>query len=351
MPGNSVGRIFVVTTCGESHSEAMMCIVDGCPSGMTLSETDIQIELERRKTGTSPYTSQRHEDDHVKIISGVFEGKTTGTPIGLMIANTNQRPRDYENIKNTFRPGHADFTYQQKYGIRDYRGGGRASARETVSWVAAGAIAKKYLFEQCGLIIQGYVAAIGDVVAEKIDLSVVNENPFHFPDIEKIPLLEAYFSLLRRAGDSIGARVNVIAKNVPVGLGEPVFDKLDADIAHAMMGINAAKGVEMGAGFSAVTQKGSEGRDEITPTGFLSNHAGGTLGGISTGQDILLSVAFKPASSIRISAKSIDKKGESVDVSTTGRHDPCVGIRAVPIVEARLALVLMDHYLRNKAVR
>ncbi|OGT43606.1 MAG: chorismate synthase [Gammaproteobacteria bacterium RIFCSPHIGHO2_12_FULL_40_19] len=348
MSGNSVGRIFVVTTCGESHGEAMMCIVDGCPPGMTLNENDIQIELERRKTGTSQYTSQRHEADQVNIISGVFEGKTTGTPIGLLIANTNQRPRDYEAIKNTFRPGHADFTYQQKYGIRDYRGGGRTSARETVSWVAAGAIAKKYLLEQCGVTIQGYVAAIGDIVAEKIDLSVVNENPFHFPDGEKISLLETYLLLLRRAGDSIGARVNVIAKNVPVGLGEPVFDKLDADIAHAMMGINAAKGVEIGAGFSAVTQKGSEGRDEITPSEFLSNHAGGMLGGISTGQDVLVSVAFKPASSIRISAKTIDTNGNVIDVSTTGRHDPCVGIRAVPIVEARLAMVLMDHFLRNK---
>lgn len=325
-----------------------MCIVDGCPPGMALSENDIQIELERRKTGTSHYTSQRHEADQVKIISGIFEGKTTGTPIGLVIPNTNQRPSDYDAIKNKFRPGHADFTYQQKYGIRDYRGGGRASARETVSWVAAGAIAKKYLFEQCGLMIQGYVAAIGDIVAEKMDLSVVNQNPFYFPDIEKIPLLEAYFLLLRRKGDSIGARVNVIAKQVPVGLGEPVFDKLDADIAHALMGINAAKGVEIGAGFSAVMQKGSEGRDEITPSGFLSNHAGGVLGGISTGQDILASVAFKPASSIRISAKTIDKNRESIDVSTTGRHDPCVGIRAVPVVEARLAMVLMDHYLRNK---
>ncbi len=346
MPGNSVGKSFVLTTCGESHGVAMMCVIDGCPSGLSLTEHDIQIELDRRKPAASTFTSQRSEPDRVQIISGLFEGKTTGAPIGLLIPNENARPSDYDNIKDKFRPGHADFTYQKKYGIRDYRGGGRASARETVSWVAAAAIAKKYLYEKCSVVIQGYVVAIGNIVAEKIDLNSVNQNPFFFPDKNKISNLENLITQLRRDGDSIGARVNVIAKNVPVGLGEPVFDKLDADIAHAMMGINAAKGVEIGAGFSCVTQKGSTGRDEITPDGFLSNHAGGTLGGISTGQDIVVSVAFKPASSIRIPAKTIDIENNPVDIITTGRHDPCVGIRAVPVVEARLALVLMDHYLR-----
>jgi len=345
MPGNSTGKLFVVTTCGESHGEAMMCIVDGCPPGFALSENDIQKELERRRTGTSPYTSQRQEPDRIKIISGVFEGVTTGAPIGLMITNENARPSDYEKIKNQFRPGHADFTYQKKYGIRDYRGGGRASARETVSWVAAGAIAKKYLLEKGGVIIQGAVTAIGDIVAEKMTMSDAEKNPFYFPDLEKITLLENYLVTLRREGNSIGARVTVIAKNIPVGLGEPVFDKLDADIAHAMMGIHAAKGVEIGDGFSVVAQKGSENRDEMTAQGFLSNHAGGILGGISSGQDILVSVAFKPASSIRIPGKSIDVNNNEISIITTGRHDPCVGIRAVPVVEARLALVLMDHYL------
>lgn len=348
MAGNSTGRIFVVTTAGESHGEAMMCIVDGCPPGLHLSEHDIQIELDRRKPAGSSFTSQRFESDAVKILSGVFDGKTTGTPIALLIPNTDQRSRDYDVIKNTFRPGHADFTYFHKYGIRDYRGGGRASARETVSWVAAGAIAKKYLFEQCQLRITGYVAEIGEIVAEKIELSCVNHNPFFFPDETKIPALENYITALRREGDSIGARVNVIAENVPIGLGDPVFEKLDADIAHAMMGINAAKAVEIGDGFAVVKQKGSMGRDEITPTGFLSNHAGGMLGGISTGQNIIVSVAFKPASSIRIPAQSINEKNEAVEIVTTGRHDPCVGIRAVPIVEARLAMVLMDHYLRAR---
>lgn len=348
MSGNSVGKRFVITTAGESHGVAMMCIIDGCPSGLSLTEHDIQVELDRRKPAASFFTSQRTESDRVQIMSGVFEGKTTGTSIGLLIFNENARSSDYEDIKNKFRPGHADFTYQKKYGIRDYRGGGRASARETVSWVAAGAIAKKYLFEKCGLTIHGYVAAIGDIAAEKIDLTVVNQNPFFFPDKNKLSELENLISQLRRGGDSIGARVNVIAKNIPIGLGEPVFDKLDADIAHAMMGINAAKGVEIGAGFSCVTQKGSQGRDDMTPDGFLSNHAGGTLGGISTGQDITVSVAFKPASSIRIPAKTIDIENNPVDIITTGRHDPCVGIRAVSVVEARLALVLMDHYLRGR---
>lgn len=347
MAGNSIGKSFVLTTCGESHGAAMMCIIDGCPSGLCLSEHDIQIEVDRRKTGVSRFTSQRHESDRVQIMSGVFEGRTTGAPIGIMILNENARSSDYEEIKNQFRPGHADFTYQKKYGIRDYRGGGRASARETVSWVAAGAIAKKYLFEKCGIVIQGYVAQIGDIVAEKIALNCVTQNPFFFPDDNKLSELENLITQLQREGNSIGCRVNVIANNIPVGLGEPVFDKLDADIAHAMMGINAAKGVEIGAGFSVVTLKGSENRDEITPDGFLSNHAGGILGGISSGQDILVSVAFKPASSIRILGRSVDFDNNPVEISTKGRHDPCVGIRAVPIVEARLALVLMDHFLRN----
>lgn len=347
MAGNSAGKLFVVTTCGESHGEAMISIVDGCPAGLALSEADIQRDLNRRKAGVSPFTSQRHESDCVTIVSGVFEGKTTGAPIGLLIRNENARPRDYEAIKNQFRPGHADFTVQKKYGIRDYRGGGRASARETVSWVAAGAIAKKILFEKCDTVIQAYVAQIGHIIAEKINLSDVEKNSFFFPDSEKITSLENYLTALRREGNSMGARVNVIAKNIPVGLGEPVFDKLDADIAHAMMGIPAAKGVEVGDGFSVVTQKGSENRDEITPAGFLSNHAGGILGGISSGQDILVSVAFKPASSIRIPGKSVDIENNPVEIMTTGRHDPCVGIRAVPVVEARLALVLVDHYLRN----
>lgn len=348
MAGNSTGRIFVVTTAGESHGEAMICVVDGCPSGLALTEQDIQVELDRRKPANSPFTSQRFESDRVKILSGIFEGKTTGTPIALLIPNVDQRSRDYNNLKDTFRPGHADFTYFHKYGMRDYRGGGRASARETVSWVAAGAIAKKYLFEQCRLRITGYVAAIGEIAAEVIDLAFVNHNPFFFPDEMKIAALENYITALRREGDSIGARVNVVAENMPIGLGDPVFEKLDADIASAMMGINAAKAVEIGDGFAVVVQKGSMGRDEITPTGFLSNHAGGILGGISTGQNIVVSVAFKPASSIRIPAQSINEKNEVVEVVTTGRHDPCVGIRAVPIVEARLAMVLMDHYLRGK---
>ncbi|MDP1574593.1 MAG: chorismate synthase [Coxiellaceae bacterium] len=347
MGSNSTGKIFTITTCGESHGVAMMCIVDGCPPGMLLAENDIQSELNARKTGLTPFTSQRHESDRVQIISGIFEGKTTGASIGLLIPNENARPRDYENIKNLFRPGHADFTYQKKYGIRDYRGGGRASARETVLWVAAGAIAKKYLREKYQIEIQAYVSEIGTILADSIDLNFVHQNPFNFPDKTKIEILEKYFIELRREGNSIGARINVIAKNIPIGLGEPVFEKLDAEIARALMGIHAVKGVEIGAGFSCVMQKGSENRDEITPDGFLSNHAGGILGGISTGQDIVASVAFKPASSIRIPGKSIDVNNNPVEVVTTGRHDPCVGIRAVPVVEARMAMVLMDFFLRK----
>jgi len=349
MSGNSFGRLFVLTTAGESHGTALLGIVDGCPPGLALSEADIQKDVDRRKTGQSRFTSQRQESDQVKILSGVFEGKTTGVPIALLIENENQRPRDYSKIKDLFRPGHADYTYLKKYGFRDYRGGGRASARETVMWVAAGAIAKKYLKENLNLSIQGYMASIGDIKAEKIDLKIVEDNPFFFPDKSKLKELEEFITNLRRDGDSIGARVNVTATGVPVGLGEPVFDKLDADIAKAMMGINAVKGVEIGDGFAVTRQKGSEHRDEMSKKGFLSDHSGGTLGGISSGQDILVSMAFKPASSIRVPGKTIDTKGNETEVITTGRHDPCVALRAIPIVEAMLALVLIDHYLRHKA--
>lgn len=349
MSGNSFGQNFVVTTCGESHGPALLAIVDGCPPGLEISEDDLQAEINRRRTGTSRFTSQRQEPDQVKIISGVFEGKTTGTPIGLIIENVNQRSRDYSKIKDLFRPGHADYSYFQKYGFRDYRGGGRASARETVMRVAAAAIAKKYLKTKLNCEIIGFLAAVGDIAATDIDLSIINDNPFFFPDINKIPLLENLITQLRRDGDSIGARVNVLASNVPLGLGEPVFDKLDGDIAKAMMGINAVKGVEIGAGFSVIKQRGSEHRDQMNLTGFLSNQSGGTLGGISSGQDILVSTAFKPTSSITKPGKTLDVHGAEQEVVTTGRHDPCVGIRAVPIVEAMLALVLMDHYLRDRA--
>lgn len=349
MSGNSFGQLFVVTTCGESHGPANLAIIDGCPPGLELSAEDIQKEVNRRRTGQSRYTSQRREPDDVVILSGVLHGKTTGTSIGLMIENKDQRSRDYEKIKKIFRPGHADYTYFKKYGLRDYRGGGRASARETVMRVAAGAIAKKYLAEQVGLHIQGYVAAIGDIGVDKVNLDSVDQNPFFFADESKISLLEDYIIQLRRSGDSIGARVNVIASGVPVGLGEPVFHKLDADIAQAMMGINAVKGVEIGAGFAVVKQKGSEHRDELSATGFNKNDAGGTLGGISSGQDILVSLAFKPTSSITKPGKTVDLTQQETEIVTTGRHDPCVGIRAVPIVEAMLALVLMDHFLRDKA--
>lgn len=349
MSGNSFGQSFIVTTCGESHGLGYMAIIDGCPPGLEISEEDIQIEIERRRTGQSRFTSQRQEPDRVKIFSGVFEGKTTGTPIGLLIENLDQRTRDYAKIKNVFRPGHADFTYFKKYGIRDYRGGGRSSARETVMRVAAGAIAKKYLREKIGIKIQAYLAALGTIEAEHIDLSIVDDNPFFFPDKNKITECEALITKLRHEGDSIGARINVIATGVPLGLGEPVFDKLDAEIAYAMMGINAAKGVEIGAGFRCITQQGSQHRDEMTKLGFMSNHAGGVLGGISNGEDILVSIAFKPTSSIVKRGKTLNIYGEESEVSTTGRHDPCVGIRAVPIVEAMLALVLMDHYLRDRA--
>ena len=346
--GSTFGHLFRGTTFGESHGPALGCIVDGCPPGLSLTESDIQPWLELRRTGTSRHTSQRKEPDQVKILSGVFEGRTTGTPIGLLVENTDQRSRDYEKIKDRFRPGHADYTYQQKYGFRDYRGGGRSSARETVMRVAAGAIARKYLQERLGVTIRGYLAQLGPLQLEPKDIEHSYDNPFFSPDPSRLEELENYMVNLRRDGDSVGARVNVIASGVPVGLGEPVFDRLDADIAFAMMSINAVKGVEIGAGFGAVEQRGSEHRDELTPKGFRTNNAGGVLGGISTGQDILVSIALKPTSSITIPGDTIDLEGNPIDVITTGRHDPCVGLRATPIAEAMLALVLMDHYLRHR---
>ena len=349
MSGNSIGKLFTVTTAGESHGPAYVAIVDGCPPGMTLGEADIQPDLDRRKPGKSRHTTQRRESDEVKILSGVFEGKTTGTPIGLLIQNTDQRSQDYSKILDRFRPGHADYTYMQKYGLRDYRGGGRSSARETAMRVAAGAIAKKYLRERYGVAIHGYLAQLGPIKLELKDWNEVENNPFFCPDAAKVAELETYMDALRKEGDSIGARINVVASHVPVGLGEPVFDRLDADIAYAMMGINAVKGVEIGAGFRSVEQKGTEHRDEITPKGFLSNHAGGTLGGISSGQDIVVSIALKPTSSIRLPGRTVNVQGEAVEIATTGRHDPCVGIRATPIAEAMLAIVLMDHALRHRA--
>jgi chorismate synthase len=349
MSGNTFGKLFTVTTFGESHGPALGCIVDGCPPGMALSAADIQPDLERRRTGTSRFTSQRQEPDQVKILSGVFEGRTTGTPIGLLIENEDQRSRDYEKIKDRFRPGHADYTYQQKFGFRDYRGGGRASARETVMRVAAGAIARKYLNERLGVRIHGYLAQLGPLRLEAKDPASAYDNPFFCPDPTRLKELEDYMINLRREGDSIGARVNVIATGVPPGLGEPVFDRLDADIAYAMMSINAVKGVEIGAGFAAVEQKGSVHRDELTPRGFRTNNAGGVLGGISSGQDIIVSIALKPTSSIVVPGQTIDVDGNAIEVVTTGRHDPCVGLRATPIAEAMLALVLMDHYLRHRA--
>lgn len=349
MSGNTFGQLFTVTTFGESHGPALGCIVDGCPPGLVLAEEDIQRDVERRRSGTSRYTSQRREPDVVRILSGVFEGRTTGTPIGLLVQNEDQRSYDYEKIKDRFRPGHADYTYQHKYGFRDYRGGGRSSARETVMRVAAGAIARKYLAEHAGVVVRGYLAQAGDVVIEPRDLAEVDRNPFFCPDPARVPDLEALIERLRREGDSIGARVTVVATGVPPGLGEPVFDRLDADLAHAMMGINAVKGVEVGDGFAVVGQRGSQHRDELTPGGFVSNHAGGTLGGISSGQPLVVSLALKPTSSIVIPGRTIDVEGRPVEVSTTGRHDPCVGIRAVPIAEAMMALVLMDHLMRHRA--
>jgi len=348
MSGNSTGKLFTVTTAGESHGASLVAIVDGCPPGLELSETDLQHDLDRRKPGQSRHTTQRKEADAVRILSGVFDGRTTGTPIALLIENTDQRSHDYSKILDRFRPGHADYTYQQKYGFRDYRGGGRSSARETALRVAAGAIAKKWLHEKYGTRIRGYLAQLGPIVLQLKDWAAVEQNAFFSPDPEKIPELEKFMDDIRADRNSIGARVNVVASGVPVGLGEPVFDRLDADIAHAMMNINAVKGVEIGAGFASVAQKGTEHRDEITPRGFLSNNAGGILGGISTGQDISVSIALKPTSSIPQPGKTIDIHGNAVDVVTTGRHDPCVGIRATPIAEAMLAMVLMDHALRHR---
>ncbi|WP_191603359.1 chorismate synthase [Marinomonas algicola] len=349
MSGNTFGTLFTVTTFGESHGLALGAIVDGCPPGLELTEADLQKDLDLRKPGTSKHTTQRREPDQVKILSGVFEGKTTGTPIGLLIENTDQRSKDYGNIEDTFRPAHADYTYDQKYGFRDYRGGGRSSARETAMRVAAGAIAKKYLKVRFGIEIQGFLSQLGPIKLEIKDLSQVYENSFFSPDPDAIPELEQYMTALRREGDSVGAKITVVAKNVMPGLGEPVFDRLDADIAKAMMGINAVKGVEIGDGFEVIEQKGSQHRDEITPEGFLSNHAGGVLGGLSSGQDIVVHMALKPTSSITIPGKSINRKGESIDVITKGRHDPCVGIRATPIAEAMLALTLIDHVMRDRA--
>jgi chorismate synthase len=348
MAGNSIGKLFTVTSFGESHGPAIGCVVDGCPPGLELCEQDMQVDLDRRKPGQSRFTTQRREQDQVRILSGVFEGKTTGTPIGLLIENTDQRSRDYSKIKEQFRPAHADFTYLKKYGIRDYRGGGRSSARETAMRVAAGAIAKKFLAQAEGISIRGYLSQLGPIKAEHIDLDEVENNPFFCPDAGKVQEMEAYMSALSKEGNSIGARINVLATGVPAGLGEPVFDRLDADLAAALMSINAVKGVEIGAGFSCVEQKGTEHRDEITSDGFLSNNAGGILGGISSGQDVLASIALKPTSSLRIPGRSIDTQGNEVEVVTTGRHDPCVGIRATPIAEAMMAIVLMDHYLRHR---
>ncbi|MFM5207180.1 MAG: chorismate synthase [Aeromonas hydrophila] len=349
MAGNSFGQLFRVTTFGESHGLALGAVVDGCPPGLEISEADLQGDLDRRKPGTSRYTTPRREPDEVKILSGVFEGKTTGTSIGLLIENTDQRSKDYSDIKDLFRPGHADYTYHQKYGQRDYRGGGRSSARETAMRVAAGAIAKKYLKQVHGIEITGFLSQLGPIKAEAFDAAQIEQNPFFFPDTGKLEALDQYMRDLKKEGNSIGAKVQVIASNVPVGLGEPVFDRLDADIAHAMMGINAVKGVEIGDGFAVVEQKGSEHRDEMTPAGFASNHAGGILGGISSGQDIVVSLGLKPTSSITVPGKTINTEGEAIEMITKGRHDPCVGIRAVPIAEAMLALVLMDHLLRHRA--
>jgi chorismate synthase len=349
MSGNTIGKLFTVTTFGESHGPAMGCIVDGCPPGLELSEADLQTDIDRRRTGTSHFVSQRRESDAVRILSGVFEGKTTGTPIGLLIENTDARSRDYDKIKDRFRPGHADYTYFKKYGFRDYRGGGRSSARETVMRVAAGAIARKYLERRLGVRIYGYLSQIGSLRLDPVNPAFAYENPFFCPDPSRIAELEALIWQIRGEGDSIGARVTVVGSGVPAGLGEPVFDRLDADIAYAMMSINAVKAVEIGAGTAAVAQKGSQHRDELTPAGFTTNNAGGVLGGISSGQDIIAHVSLKPTSSIQIPGKTLNLEGQPVEVVTTGRHDPCVGLRATPIAEAMLAIVLMDHYLRHRA--
>ncbi len=349
MSGNTFGRLFCVTTFGESHGPALGAVVDGCPPGLALAEGEIQSDLERRRTGTSRHTSQRQEPDRVRILSGIFEGRTTGTPIALLIENEDARTRDYDKLRDRFRPGHGDYAYQQKYGLRDHRGGGRASARVTVATVAAGAIARKYLREKLGLTVQGWLSQIGPHILACVDAASANSNPFFCADPSQLPMLEEYLRGIRRDGDSIGARVSARATRVPPGLGEPMFDRLDADIAWAMMGINAAKAVEIGDGVAVAAQRGSEHRDELTPGGFLSNHAGGTLAGISSGQDLLVHVSFKPAASIQVPGRSVNLARRPVEVVTTGRHDPCVGLRAVPIVEAMLLLVLMDHFLRHRA--
>lgn len=349
MSGNTFGRLFAVTSFGESHGAALGCIVDGCPPGLALEAADLQRDIDRRRAGTSQFVSQRREPDTVRILSGLFEGRTTGAPIGLLIENADARSRDYERLKDRFRPGHADYTYQQKYGLRDHRGGGRSSARETVMRVAAGAIARKYLGERLGVRIYGYLSQIGPYKLEALEPAGAYENPFFCPDRSRIAELEQLLWDLRSAGDSVGARLTVCAEGVPPGLGEPVFDKLDADLAHAMMGINAVKAVEIGDGVAVASQRGSEHRDELTPGGFASNHSGGTLGGISSGQPIIVHLSVKPTSSIQVPGRTIDVNGQPVEVMTTGRHDPCVGLRAVPIAEAMLALVLMDHYLRHRA--
>jgi chorismate synthase len=349
MSGNTLGKLFCVTSFGESHGPAIGCVVDGCPPGMELSAEDIQQDLDRRKPGTSRHVTQRRESDTVEILSGVFEGRTTGTPIALLIRNEDQRSKDYSKIMDTFRPGHADYVYWQKYGIRDYRGGGRSSARETAVRVAAAAIARKWLLAKYGVVIRGFMAQLGSIEVPFKQWEAVNQNPFFAADADLVPSLEEFMDKLRKSGDSVGAKISVVAENMPVGWGEPVYDRLDAEIAYAMMSINAVKGVEIGAGFTAVAQKGTEHSDEITVEGFLSNNAGGIVGGISTGQDIVVNIAIKPTSSIRLERHSVDKTGKPVIVATHGRHDPCVGIRATPIAEAMLALVLMDHALRHRA--
>ena len=349
MSGNTFGKSFSVTTFGESHGVALGCIIDGCPPGLEISEGYIQAYLDQRKPGTSKYTTQRKEDDKIEILSGIFEGKTTGTPIGLLIRNKDQKSKDYDNLKDIFRPSHADYAYTQKYGVRDHRGGGRASARETTMRVAAGSIARKYLNDNCGIEIHGYLKQIGELSITSIDFSEVNKNPFFCPDKSLVPEIEKYIDELRSEGDSVGAKIQINAKNMPLGLGEPVFDKLDADLAKALMSINAVKGVEVGEGMAVAGSKGSDSRDEITPGGFKSNNSGGISGGISTGQDLLLSIALKPTSSINKEGDTVNKEGKAVKVQVKGRHDPCVGIRATPIAEAMVALTLIDHYLRNRA--
>ncbi len=349
MSGNTIGKIFSVTTFGESHGEALGCIIDGCPPGLSISREEIQAELDLRKPGSNKYTTQRKEPDEIEILSGIFEGKTTGTPIGLLVRNKDQKSKDYKNIKNVFRPSHADYSYFQKYGIRDYRGGGRSSARETVMRVAAGAIAKKYLKKIQKIEIFGFLSQIGDIKISSFSKNQITKNPFFCPDKKIVCEIEDMIDSLRKSGDSIGAKISVMATNIPPGLGEPVFDKLDADLAHGLMGINAVKGVEIGRGFEVVSMRGTENRDEISPSGFMSNNSGGTTGGISTGQDIFASIALKPTSSIMSSGNTINKSGKSVKVQTKGRHDPCVGLRATPIAEAMVAITLMDHFLRNRA--